>query len=90
MDFTQSVKIINPDKSELSYSNAYIYDDNSIATYRGDFLPNKKHIAIIPTQSCDVQTGAVAMYENKTRTVTAVCDNTVRSRVLPHIRLTLE
>ncbi len=90
MIFDSVLKIIDRENNETVFENVYIYDDNSIATYRGDFLPNKKHTAIILSHKCNICVGSKAVYDNKTRTVTAVCDNTKRSRLMPHIRLTLE
>lgn len=90
MIFNSALKIIDRENKETVFEKVYIYDDGSIATYRGDFLPNKKHTAIILTDRCDIMVGSKAVYNNKTRTVTAVCDNTLLSRIRPHIRLTLE
>lgn len=90
MIFNSTIKIIDRENNETVFENVYIFDDNSIATYRGDFLPNKKHTAIILADKCDISVGSKAVYNNKTRTVTAVCDNTKLSRLRPHIRLTLE
>ena len=90
MDFSQTITIIHPDGSETTFSNAYIHDNNSAATYWGDFLPNRRHVAIIPCKTCNITVGSCARYNDTSRTITGVYDNTRRSRLMPHIRLTLE
>lgn len=90
MDFLQTITLISPNSEEITFKNAYIHDNNQIAVSMGNFMPSKKHIAIIPASECRIEVGYVAKYDEKTRLVVGVSDNTKKSKIMPHIRLTLE
>ena len=89
MEFTEKITLVSPSGESFIFKG-YIYDDDSISQNNGIFVPSKKHIAIIKTDKCPVKCGFHAHYREIIRLVTAVSDNTKKSKIMPHIKLTLE